>query len=107
MRARPETKHPTSRPADGGVVIELVFEEIERMVADAIRDRSFLSATISAESILRTYPGCALSERELADQITMFAASAGVPIEFGRHARPIARSADAGETKAHGASSIG
>lgn len=68
------------------VVLELVFEEIERLVADAIREQSCLSTAICAARILRAYPGCALSERELANEIMMFAASAGVPVEFGRQA---------------------
>ena len=85
---------------DRSVVLELVFEEIERMVADAIKDQSCLYTAACAEKILRAYPGCGLSERELGDQIMMFAASAGVAVEFGRHASQAASAARGGSRMA-------
>jgi hypothetical protein len=76
----------SNRLPGSSVIVELVFEEIERLVADAIREQSCLSTAICADRIFQAYPGFGFSERELANEIMMFAARAGVPVEFGRQA---------------------
>jgi hypothetical protein len=69
-----------------------VSEEIRRIVAEAIRNRTSLSASAAAAEILDLHPRCGLNERQLADQVMMAAASANVPVEVGRSAP--AQSAD-------------
>ena len=62
----------------------LVQEEVRRIVADAIQGKEILSACEHAKEVLRTYPNCGLSERDIADHITMAATRAGVAVEIGR-----------------------
>jgi len=62
----------------------LVAEAIKRMVAEAVRDGGILSAPSCAAEIAATYSRCGLEEADLANEIMMAAAAAGVPVEFGR-----------------------
>ena len=61
----------------------LVHEEVRRIVADAIQGKEILSAYEHAKGVLRTYPNCGMSERDVADHIIMAAAKAGVAMEIG------------------------
>jgi hypothetical protein len=65
------------------VVTDLVYEEIERTVADAIANEGVLWASTAARRVKETYPGCAFTEREIEELVIGFAAKAGVPVEFG------------------------
>jgi hypothetical protein len=62
----------------------LVSEEIDRMIAEAVRKGKILSAPNCAADIVRTYSRCRLDVDEVADGVMMAAARAGVPVEFGR-----------------------
>src|SRR4051812_7315801 len=73
------------RSAVSSFIQKLVFEEIRRMVAEAIKSNTTsLSAPACAAEIMKTYPRCGLDEAELANEVMMAAAYAGVPVEFGR-----------------------
>ena len=61
----------------------LITEEIRRIVADAIGTGSCLSASPVASEVLRIYPTCGLTERQLIDRIIMAAGSAGIAVEIG------------------------
>ena len=61
----------------------MVNEEVRRIVADAVKDGGFISAQSSAAEVLRVYAGCGLTEREIADEIMIAAAKAGVAVEIG------------------------
>jgi hypothetical protein len=63
----------------------LVSEEIERMIAYAVKDGAILSAATCAASIVKTYSRCGLDESELANKVMMAADRAGVPVEIGGH----------------------
>lgn len=65
----------------------LVLKAIRRSVADAIRSGTIVSASDCADRILETYPTCGLSKRQLADEVMVAAAKAGVPVEFGSSTR--------------------
>jgi hypothetical protein len=54
------------------------------MVTAARTDGGMLSASECAARILATYPNCGLREREIADQVMMAAAHAGIAVEIGR-----------------------
>jgi hypothetical protein len=62
----------------------LVLNAVRRYVAASIRSGSYISASACADEILKTYPNCLMSEKELADEITMAAAKAGVAVQIGR-----------------------
>ena len=64
-------------------VQSLLDQEVRRLVAEAIRTGDVLSASWSAAQILRVYPNCGVRPEEIADQVIMAAAKAGVAIEFG------------------------
>ena len=68
---------------DSPIVSNLVADEIRRVVATALKKGSSLSASRAAAEILQTYPTCALSAPQLADEIMIVAASAGVAVEIG------------------------
>ena len=65
-------------------IARLVTEEIRRVVADAIESGSILSAAVVAAQVSRTYLNCSLTEEEIADQVMMTAAKAGIAVEFGK-----------------------
>ena len=69
-----------------------VLEEVERIVATAVRDGGCISASASAAWVIRIYPDCGLSEREIAEEIILAAAKAGVAVEMGRMANGDLRS---------------
>jgi hypothetical protein len=58
----------------------LMLEEVRRVVADAVERRATLSAHDAAEQIGRTHPNSKLSKREIAAEIMIAAARAGVPV---------------------------
>lgn len=64
-------------------IAALVAEESRRIIADAIESGSILSAAAVAAQVSRTYPNCGLTEEEIADQVMMAAAKAGVVVEIG------------------------
>jgi hypothetical protein len=61
----------------------LVFEELRRMVAEAIENRTSLSASVCAAEIVQKYPRCGLDAADLANEVMTAAARAGVPLETG------------------------
>ena len=61
-----------------------VSAEVNRIVAAAKRDGGCISASSSAAWVIRIYPDCGLSEREVAEEIIMAAARAGVAVEMGK-----------------------
>ena len=61
-----------------------VSEEIKRIVASAKGGAGCISVSESAAWVSRVYPNCGLTERELADQIILAAAKAGVAVEIGK-----------------------
>jgi hypothetical protein len=65
----------------------LVSEEIRRMVAEAIKNGRSLSACACAAEIVKVYPRCGLDEADLANDVMMAAARAGVPVEIGKSRR--------------------
>jgi hypothetical protein len=70
------------------LVDELISAAIARMVADAIRDGAMLSASACAGQLVATFGRYGVNQDELADQVMMAAARAGVPVEVGRPRRP-------------------
>ncbi len=62
---------------------DLLFEEINRTVADAIATGEVLWASNAARKLMKAYSDCAFTEREIEDLVVGFAAKAGVPVEFG------------------------
>ena len=65
------------------VVTDLLFEEINRTVADAIASEEVVWASTAARRLKAAYPGCAYSESQIEELVIGFAAKAGVPVEFG------------------------
>lgn len=65
-----------------------VSEEIRRIVAQAAARGSVLSAADAAATILNTYPKCGFCEAELANEVMLIAAQAGVGVQIGRTAEP-------------------
>jgi len=70
--------------AETEFIADLVAAEIRHMVTAARTDGGMLSASECAARILATYPNCGLREREIADQVMMAAAHAGIAVEIGR-----------------------
>ena len=66
----------------------LVSEEIRRIVADGIADGSLVSTSAATSQILRVYPTCGLTKRQITDRIIMAASAAGVAVEFGETTAP-------------------
>jgi hypothetical protein len=64
-------------------ITTLVQEEVRRIVADAIQGKQILGASVHAQQVLRTYPNCGMTERDIADHIIIAAAKAGVAVEIG------------------------
>lgn len=69
-----------------GFIWGLVMDEVVRVVSEAAADGGVISAHEAAAMILQTYPGCGISEAELADNVMMAAAGAGVVVEIGQPA---------------------
>jgi hypothetical protein len=65
----------------------LVAEEIRRIVAVAARDGRLLSASDTAASILQIYPKCGFDEAEIANEVMLRAANAGIGVLIGRQAK--------------------
>ncbi len=65
----------------------LVLEEIRRIVAESIEQRSCLSSARSALQIAKAYPNCGMTPTEIAEEILRAAIPAGVAVELGRPAR--------------------
>jgi hypothetical protein len=57
------------------------------MVAEAIKNGTSLSACACAAEIVKVYPRCSLDESDLANEVMMAAARAGVPVEIGKSRR--------------------
>ena len=68
---------------DRSVVTDLMFEEIERTVADAIATEEVVWASTTARRLKLTYPDSSITEREIEELVVGFASKAGVPVEFG------------------------
>jgi predicted TIM-barrel fold metal-dependent hydrolase len=60
----------------------LVLREIKRIVKEAERE-GILSAGNRAEQIKRAFPQTAFTTSEIADEIMMTAAEAGIPVQVG------------------------
>ena len=60
-----------------------VAEEIRRAVAEAIAGGDTISTSEYVAKISAVYPNCGLSKRQIADEIMMAAAAAGVAVEIG------------------------
>ena len=71
----------------------LVAAEIRRMIAEAKADGGLLSASQCAARILLIDPNCGLAETEIADQIMMWASSAGLAVQLGQEYATFPRSA--------------
>lgn len=61
----------------------LVSEEIGRTVAQALESGSTIACSATASQVSRTYPNSGLTQREIADEVMIAAAKAGVAVEFG------------------------
>ena len=70
------------------IVVELmeilIGEEITRIVADAIEEGTALSVADAVAQIIRAYPNSGMSAGEIADEIMIEAAQAGVAVQVGR-----------------------
>jgi hypothetical protein len=66
-----------------GFIQDLVSKEIRRIVADASGDETMVSASALANQVMDIYPNCGLNAREIADQVMMAAARAGMAVEIG------------------------
>jgi aryl-alcohol dehydrogenase-like predicted oxidoreductase len=64
-------------------VEDRVEEAIRRFVVEAIERRSTLSTAECVARIRCLHPDCALSEREIADEVIAAAAAAGIAVEIG------------------------
>jgi hypothetical protein len=60
----------------------LVLSEIRRLLKETGRT-GILSVTKCAEQIKRDFPRSAFTEYEIADEIIMSAAEAGIPVQIG------------------------
>jgi hypothetical protein len=63
---------------------ELVYEEIRRLVADAIENRDILHTGLIARKITKTYGDFGSTAEEIALEVATVAAKAGVPVEISR-----------------------
>jgi hypothetical protein len=60
-----------------------ISEEIRRVVAEAIKDQAMVFCSDVARAITRDYPNSGFTEQELADEIAITAARAGVAVKIG------------------------
>jgi len=65
------------------IVTDLVFEEIEQAVTDAIAAEEILQASTAARRVKQAYPRCQFTERQIEDLMIGFAMKAGVPVNLG------------------------
>ena len=65
----------------------LLAKEIRRIVEDAAKNGRMISAPDTAATILKTYPGCGFDEAEIANEVMLRAAQAGVGVQIGRQAK--------------------
>ena len=70
--------------ADLRLIQALVLEEIRRLVAESIEEKSCLDTGRSALRIAKAYPNCGMSAAEIAEEIVRAAIPAGIAVEFGR-----------------------
>ena len=63
----------------------LILNAVRKAIAASIRSGAIVSASQCARDIRQTYPACALTMRELEDEVIMAAAHTGVPVAIGRH----------------------
>jgi len=66
------------------IIFGPIADEIQRIVDRALASGCVLSASDAADDILQTFPGTGLTPANLADQVMLTAASAGVPVEIDR-----------------------
>jgi CheY-like chemotaxis protein len=64
-------------------VMDLIFEEIERNVAEASAEGGIVSTSIVVERINATWPGSGLSKRQIEDMVIRLGSKAGAAVEFG------------------------
>ena len=64
-------------------VEDLIAEEIRRMIADAVEDGGIISTAECVKQILTAHPQPGLSRRQIADEVMMAAAAAGIAVEIG------------------------
>ena len=69
---------------DQSLLFTLIWEEIRRIVADAIENGHCLRAGPCAAAIARAYPGCGMSPAEIAERIVEAAVHARVTVEMSR-----------------------
>lgn len=69
--------------ANLSLVQGLVIEEIRRLVADSIEERSCLDTGRSAVRIAKAYPNCGMTAAEIAEEIVRAAIPAGIAVELG------------------------
>ena len=67
------------RSAASSFIDMLVTEEVRRMVAEAIKNRKSLSASVSAADIVKKYSRCGLDAADLANEVMEAATRAGCP----------------------------
>jgi hypothetical protein len=71
------------RAAETPFIEGLVSKEIRRLVAEAIADGGMLSVANCVARITVVYPNCGISKRQIADEVVMVAAAAGIAVEIG------------------------
>lgn len=71
------------KDVDASITTDRVYKKIDRIVADARRAGTLLSAASVAGVLRRTFPRCDLSEEDIADRVLVVAAHVGVPVGFG------------------------
>ena len=79
------------------IVMDLVFEEIQRTVAEYAEENGVLWASTAARRIKDAYQGCALTEQQIEDLVIGFAMKAGVAVRFGQDWHDVPYSAGTGE----------
>lgn len=78
------------------VVMDLVFEEISRRVAEAAAEESILWAPRVARQIKDLHPSCLLSEQLIEDLVIGFSIKSGVAVRYGQDWHKVPYSADTG-----------
>ena len=68
----------------------LVAEEIRRVVEEVAKDGRMISAPDTAAAILKTYPKCGFDETEIANEVMLKAAQAGVGVQIGKPTKELA-----------------
>jgi hypothetical protein len=62
---------------------DLVNAAVRRLVDEAVENQSTISTAECVASVMRLYPTCGLSEREISDKVMVAASTAGIAVEFG------------------------